>query len=313
MIKKIPLPIAGLILALVTMGNMFSYLGNGIRYTLGIISAALFIALIVKILINFDAVKEELKNPVILTVMGTLDMALIVLSTYLASFAMTFGKVLWIIGVILHVILIIFVTIKYIFKFNIKSIFATYFVSYVGIAVASITAPVFSFQAIGKVIFYFGITSYIVLIPIVFYRVYKVKNMPAPAFPTNIIIAAPASLCLAGYVNSFGAEANPYFVIVLGVVALIMTILGIMFLPKVVGGKFYPSFAALTFPFVISPFAMRIASTFLLKNESFQAIGRTFGYIYNVEAVFAVLIVIFVFAKYIIFMFELVNKKSVTA
>ncbi len=297
-IKKIPLPIAGLILALATSGNMLSYISNNIRYGFGIIAGILYILLIIKILTNLSSVKKDLENPVMITVMATFDMALMVLSTYIAILSMPVALGLWIVGIIIHCIIIVYVTIKYIVKFDIKKIFATYFVSYVGIIVASITSPVFKLQQLGKIAFYFGFIAYIILLPIVFYRVYKVKNIPEAAFPTCAIIAAPASLCLAGYVNSFGKDANPYFICGLGIFSIIMTIIGLTFIPKVVKGKFYPSFAALTFPFIISPFAMRLSSVYLKNNESFKTMGDVFGFIYNIEVIFGIIIVAFVFLKY---------------
>jgi len=37
-----------------------------------------------------------------------------------------------------------------------KKVFASYFIVYVGIVVASITAPVFGKQSLGEIIFWFG-------------------------------------------------------------------------------------------------------------------------------------------------------------
>ncbi len=312
MIKKIPLPIAGLILAIATMGNMFSYFGSGLRYTLGIVAGILYILLICKIVTNFNLVKEDLNNPVILTVIGTFDMALMVFATYLASSIMPIAKILWIIGIILHIILMISVAVKYILNFDIKKMFASFFVAFVGIVVASVTAPVFKYGQIGQVIFYVGFVLYIVLIPIIFYKVFKIKNIPEALLPTNIIIAAPASLCLAGYVNSFGEKANPYFILIFGIFAVLMTIIGLLFVPKVLFNKFFPSFSSLTFPFVISALAMRLSSLFLLKNESFKIAGTLFGYVYNIEAVLAVIFVAFVLVKYLMFIFQPLKKSVVS-
>lgn len=58
----------------------------------------------------------------------------------------------------------------------------------------------------GKAAFWFGFVTYLILLPIVIYRVLKVKGMPEQTLPTIAIFAAPASLLLAGYMKSFQAK-----------------------------------------------------------------------------------------------------------
>ncbi len=66
----------------------------------------------------------------------------------------------------------------------------------------------------GKFNSWFVLYSYLILLPIILYRITKVKEIPEPALPTIVILAAPASLCLAGYMNSFQNKNNVYSLVI---------------------------------------------------------------------------------------------------
>ena len=199
----------------------------------------------------------------------------------------------------IHGLLIIYFTKNYIFKFDIKKVFPSYFVVYVGIVVGSVTAPAFNALGIGQIIFWFGFISYLVLLPIVLYRVFKTKGIPEPAIPTITIFAAPASLCLAGYMSSFAVK-NMFLVGFLTGLSLLMTFGVLLYMIKMLRLKFYPSYAAFTFPFVISAIAIKKTNGFLISA------GKEIGLLKRlvlIEELIAVLIVIYVLIRYLNFLF----------
>ena len=116
---------------------------------------------------------------------------------------------MWIIGFALHIVLILWFTKKFVLNFKIKQVFPAWFIVYVGIVVGSVTGPAYKMAAVGQIAFWFGFVTYLILLPIIIYRVVKVQEMAEPTLPTLAIFAAPASLLLAGYMVSVSRLALP--------------------------------------------------------------------------------------------------------
>ena len=297
-IKKLPLPITGLMLGLAALGNLIQSYSNGLRNVLGIISGIILIMVLVKIAMFPKGVKEALENPVVASVFPTLSMTIMLLAAYLKPLMGPSAVGVWYIGIVLHVLLILWFSKKFVLNFNIKKVFPSWFIVYVGIAVGSVTAPAFEAQALGKILFWFALLSYLILLPIVLKRIFVVKEIPQPALPTIAIMAAPASLCLAGYMNSF-AEKNMGMVMFLLVVSQITYLGVIAYLPKLLKLNFMPSFSGFTFPTVISGIGLKLTNGFLVKSGSVIAPLKT---LVNVEEIIALILVLYVLAKYIGFL-----------
>ena len=94
------------------------------------------------------------------------------------------------------------------------------------------------------------------LLILVTVRYIKFPQVPEPAQPLFCIYAAPASLCIAGYVQSVTPKSRTFLLVMLAL-AVILYLAAFI---KAVGClklKFYPSYAAFTFPFVISAIASK--------------------------------------------------------
>lgn len=297
MIKRIPVPIAGLMLALAAAGNLVQSYGEVYRNIFGVISGTLLILLLAKIIKHSEVVKEDLKNPVIASVFPTFTMGSMLLATYIKPISPSIAFAMWVVSVVGHIALMIKFAMDYIFNFDIKKVFPSWFIVYVGLVVGSVTAPAFEMQSVGRVFFWIGLVSYFLLLPIVLKKV-RLGTIPEPALPTLIIFAAPVALCLAGYMNSFEVKN---MVIVWGLVALsqLSYIYALSQLPKLLKLKFYPSFSGFTFPMVISAISLKLTNGFLIKSG--QPIP-VLGYIVKLEEIIAVLIVLYVLFKYIQFL-----------
>jgi len=303
MIKRIPLPIAGLMLAMAATGNLIQTYSPELRLVFGAISAIIGILLVVKFIMYPKLLSEDLKNPVMASIAPTFSMAVILLAAYVKPFAATVGLALWFIGFILHCALILLFTFRFILKFDIKKIFPSSFIVYVGLVVASITAPAFSMNTLGQAVFWIGFICYLILLAVISYRVIKVKEIPEPAQPLIIIFAAPASLCLAGYLSSFDSKsiAIVYF---LAILSIAMYVFALTQLPKLLKLKFYPSYSAFTFPMVISAIAMKMTDGFLTKSGNGIAFLK---YIVIAQTAIAVIMVLYVLVRYILM---LANNKQ---
>ncbi len=297
-IKKVPIPMAGLMLGLAALGNLVQSYGEVYRNVLGGTSAILLFLLIIKVCIDPNGVKESLENPVVASVSPTVSMGIMILSTYIKPYFPSLAYIVWIVGLGLHAIFIIYFTKKYVLGFNIKKVFPSWFIVYVGIVVGSVTGPAFGQVKMGQYLFWFGLISYLILLPIVIYRVIKVKGIPEPALPTIAIFAAPASLCLAGYMNSF-ENKNMSIVGFLAALSLIMLVAVLVYMPKLLKLPFYPSYSSYTFPFVISGIAIKLTNGFLTKSGNPMAWLKP---IVKLEEAIAVILVFYVLIKYVQFL-----------
>lgn len=304
-IKKIPVPIAGLVLGLAALGNLIQTYSEGVRLALGAISGLLFILLTLKIITNFEGFKTDLENPVVAAVFATYSMAIMLLSTYLKPFIGESAKFIWLFGVVLHIAIILFFTVRFALKKNIKMVTAAWFIPYVGIAVASITAPAFKMLSLGQGAFWFGLVCYVILLPIVLYRIHAIGEIPAPAIPTSAIVTAPGSLLLAGYMNSFAENKNMAIVYGLLVVSQVLFLYVLANLPKLINRPFIPSFSSFTFPFAITGIALKLTNGFLTKSN--QAIP-VLKYLVKFEELLAFVLIIYVLVKYLAFIFQ--DKKA---
>lgn len=250
-LKKIPLPMAGLSLALAATGNLLASYGQGYRWGFGLMSLILFSALILKVVLDPACIRQGFSNPLIASVMPTFSMSLLLLSGYMAEFSPMFGEGLWFLGGLLHVVLIVLFTRHHLMGRKTEAYLPSYFVVYVGIVVASVTAPVFDQWALGQAAFWFGLVAFFALLPHILNRVFVLRDLPEPAQPAIMILAAPASLLLTGYLKSF-PEPSLVTAGLLALIAVVMLLLALSFLSRLLRLKYYPSYAAFTFPLVIS-------------------------------------------------------------
>ncbi|MFL0247279.1 TDT family transporter [Candidatus Clostridium stratigraminis] len=298
-IKKVPIPLAGLMLAFATAGNLVQSYGAVYRNIFGSIAALLLLLLLIKLVTYPMDIIEHLQNPIVASVSPTFAMGLMILSTYLKPYFPKAAFGMWVMGLILNIILIIYFTKKFIFNFNIQRLFPSYFIVYVGIVAASVTAPAYNQNIIGQAVFWFGFALYLLLLPIVIYRVFVVKSIPEPAMPTIAIMAAPASLCLTGYLACFQAK-DFSIVVFLGILSFIMFLGVLLYLPKLLKLKFYPSFSSFTFPLAISAVAMKQTNAYLLKLHKTLYL---LNYVVKFQEILTIVIVLYVLIKYLQFLF----------
>ena len=285
-------------LGLAALGNLLAFYGQGIRYLIGAPAIILLALLTAKAVMFPASIREGFANPVVAGVMAAYAMSITILSTYLAPFSQPAGRLMWFTGMLLHAVMIICFIRSYLLKFNIKKVFPSYFVMFVGIIAGSVTAPVFGLQAAGQLIFWTGFIAYLILIPVVLYRIYVVRQIPGPAVPTLAILAAPASLSLAGYLNSF-SEKSMTMISMLTALSLIMFFLTLSQMPGMMKSGFSPAYSAFTFPFVISAAAIKGTAIFLSSNQIAPAFIAPLA---RVMELWAFVMVLFVLFSYIRFM-----------
>lgn len=298
-IRKIPIPICGVILGMFSLGNMLGTYSEIVRVICGIIGTVLGMLFIISVAADFDKFRQGLKNPVMASVFGTFPMALMLFSTYLLPYSgQTAAEAVWIIAIGLHIFMIIFFTARFAVKHDIKTVFASWYIIYVGIVMASMTAPAFQAASFGMAAFWFGFAALIILLVIVNIRYVRIPA-PDPAKPLFCITAAPVSICIAGYIQSAPVKSL-LFLQVLWIAAAILTALAFINFIKLFRKPFYPSNAAYTFPFIISA----IASKQLLAYSVLAGSPMTFLQpVALVETVIATFATLYALVRYLVFLF----------
>lgn len=298
MLKRVPLPTAGVMLGVAALGNLLQSYSAGIRTACGVIAALLGVVLIVKVICCFESVKADLQSPAIASVVPTFTMALMLLAGYLQPLQALAAAILWYLALAGHIALIIYFTVKFMRKPVLKAVFASYFIPYVGIVVASVTAPAFGVGFLGLIIFWIGLVLLVPLLCMVGYRYLKVRKQQDQTKPFFCIFAAPTSLCLAGYMASAETK-SAVLIAVLAVVATLFYLLALAALPNLLKLPFYPSYSAFTFPFVISAIAMKQVFAYLQQSGSSLAVYV--NYVVAVETVFATVLVCYTLLRYLMF------------
>ena len=82
MIKKIPIPICGVILGMFGLGNLLQSYSEGIRMTCGVIATIFAVLFLISVFTDFGKFKENMKNPIMASVFCTFPMALMLFSVY---------------------------------------------------------------------------------------------------------------------------------------------------------------------------------------------------------------------------------------
>lgn len=297
MLKKLPLPVTGVALGCAALGNLIESYSPGLRLVCGAAAAILLILFIFKTVLYPSSFKEDMQNPIMASVFCTFSMALMLLAGYARPWFQTAAAVIWYAGILIHIVLIIYFTVKFMLKPVLAKVFASYFIVYVGIVVASVTAPAFQALAVGQAAFWFGLILFILLLVLVTFRYCTVKEVPNPARPLFCIYTAPASLCLAGYMQSF-PEKIPALAVGIAIVAMLLYIVVLVQLPACLKMPFFPSYAAFTFPFVISAIGMKMMNAYLAGS------GHPVPWlniIVLIQTVIACILVIYTLIRYILF------------
>ncbi|WP_439818644.1 TDT family transporter [Weissella paramesenteroides] len=312
-LKKIPMALCGLILGMEALGNLFimnnfSIIGN----IVGIVGMLLMLLVFAKLVLVFESAYSEILNPVAAGTLPTFTMALMLMAMYWHRWGFTrFAMVLWSVAIIIHLgIMAAFCWLNLIkTKPQLQAVYPSWFVMFVGIGVIPVSAPMFNLT-IGQIFFWLALALYIIIFPIVIFRLIRIREMVEGALPLLTIMAAPASLCLTGYLNSFG-QINHIFAVSLAIFAQCLYFVTLFLIVRIYISakhsmlKFYPSFAAFTFPLVISSTALTV-----LSNQLNLASGLVI--LAKIEWIVATIMIVYVLGHYLKFLVNLMKLTSIS-
>ena len=293
---------SGLVLGLLAIGNLVGSWSQILRYFFSGLAVLFFIHLIFGMVSYRKLVKNQLRDPLIASVFPTFFMQGMLISSYLASWTflgawtMFLASFLWWISLIGLILLMVYYICSFAIPFKWENIYPSWTVLFVGIGVAPLTIFVTHQYWLGQIIFWYCLLASILVLPIVFYKTFKI-GLAEATLPNMTTICAPISLITAAYVASFPNPNNLLllFLIILGQ-ALYFFIL--YQLPTLFRRSFSAGFSAFTFPLVISATALK---AFLLHFD----IGITGKIFYVCEVLIALVVVLRVTFLYLKDIFEL--------
>ncbi|PIB16378.1 TDT family transporter [Vibrio rotiferianus] len=297
-----PTPMAGLALGIASLGwsweNFAELHGYGQWISAGIASVLLAI-LGVKFLFHNHLLRQDLAHPVVGSVVPTFAMGTMVVSNSLGHFSPVAGDVLWLVAVALHIVFLASFLYHRAKDFELHHMVPSWFVPPVGIIVADVSFsgnPVLAPIAHGALVF--GMVAYAVMLPIMIYRFMFTHEIPDAAKPTMAILAAPASLSLAGYLT-VTATPSPVIIALLFGIAVLMTAIIYLAFFKLLRLPFSPGYAAFTFPMVIGATALFKTANWMEANGLAAHYVQQVRGLAGIELIVATIVVTYVALQYI--------------
>ena len=292
---------AGLALAIASLGWCWENLGqfHGAAQSISAVIAAIMLTLIaVKFIINPQSLWQDLQHPVVGSVVPTFAMGLMVVSNSLGKLSIMLGDTLWLAAVILHLFFLVYFSYHRAKVFDLNHMVPSWFVPPIGIVVANVSfSGTEALLPIANITVTLGLLFYAVMLPLMIYRLIFLVEVPDAAKPTLAILAAPASLNLAGYLTTT-ANPSPVIVMLLFGIAILMTAVIYLSFTKLLRLPFSPGYAAFTFPMVIGATALFKTASWMQAQDIALKYVNQVKIIASIELVIATLVVLYVAAHY---------------
>lgn len=298
-LRHIPTPLAGLALGIAALGAGWDLMlsQNVARYSGAALAAMLLLPVLVKFLLHPLLLWRELEHPVAGGVVPTFSMATMLISAAAQPLAPAMAGTVWLLAVGLHLTFMLLFLLHRLHSFELAEMAPSWFVPPVGIVTAALTCPPEALE-LAHHLMWFGLANYCLLLPLMLYRLLVAGALPLAARPTLAILAAPANLCLAGYI-SVSDEPSLLLVTVLGTLAQVISLVIYAALIQLLRLPFSPAYAAFTFPIVIGATAMLKLEALLQSLDISPPLVHAVGLLAEAELFCASLMVAYVAFRYL--------------
>lgn len=216
----------------------------------------LFTSLVMVVITSFYAVKllrypsavmDELRHPVRLNFFPAFSISLLLLSVAWQDYAqISFG--LWLCGAVIQFCLTLYVMSSWIHHshYTLSHANPSWFIPVVGNIIVPITGSHFAYTEVSWFFFSIGLVFWLVLLTIVFYRLFFHEPLPARLTPMLFILLAPPSVGFVSYSGLVGGLDN--FGRVLYYIALFLSLLLFSNVLRFIRPPFFLSSWAYSFP-----------------------------------------------------------------
>lgn len=281
-IENLPVPILPTMVGALTLSTVYSNMGyTWVRHITSWVSVIVLVSYIIKMIVYPKTCLKEYSNTVPASLYAGFTMITMILGSYFYNLSPIFGKILWVTGLILHAIHILIFTYRNVLKgVNMQTFVPSWFVTYNGIMVSTVVGGIMNEPAICKIVVYYGIAVFTIIIPFMLYRLLK-HELKEPMYHTQAILLAPSSLCLVSYLNFIQAP-NKLVVYYLYFAVICALIFIIIKLPTFFSFIFHPGFAGLTFPMAIGTVASSKMSAYLI-GQGYETFGNIINQISGIQ------------------------------
>ncbi|MCG8530649.1 MAG: TDT family transporter [Desulfovibrionales bacterium] len=306
-ITEVPTPTAGLALGIASLGwcweNAAPLHGYGQLAAAGLASL-LLIALLIRFIVDHRSLLDDLAHPVLGSVAPTFAMATMVISNAVSKFFPVAGEALWLAAVGIHLIFLAVFIYHQFTNFSLHNMVPSWFVPPVGIIVANVSFAGTHFYGFATFLLYFGMIAYAIMLPIMIYRLIFCTEIIDAAKPTIAIMAAPASLSLAGYLSMTDTPSALIISLLLGIAVLMTFVLYVAFI-KLLRLPFSPAYASFTFPLVIGSTALYKTSVWMLAQHWQHEIIEQVRFLAVAELYIATTIITYVTIRFALYFFPI--------
>ena len=253
-----PSPIGGLSLGIASIGVAWALIFPSMHFWAlnisGALAVLLLIPLFLKFIFNPHVIWDDLASPYRGSLFPSLAMAVMIIGYDLLTINYFVGYTVWLLGLCAHLVLTGFFIYFMAKNFSFEFILPSWFIPPVGIIVACITMPAIHWQLPLQYLFYLGLIAFFILLPCVLFRLILKDKLQDEILPSLCILAAPANLCLIGYLSIF---SNPdiFLAMFLFTGGCITTLIIYVSLPILLRLPFSPGFSSFTFPPILSAIA----------------------------------------------------------
>jgi tellurite resistance protein TehA-like permease len=298
-----PPPLGGLALAIASLGWCWdTVLGQDllIKHVSALVATFLLVPLFLKYSLDNNKLLKDLADPVVGSVMPTATMAVMIISNSVGDMNRWIGDGIWLAAILTHFLLMIgFVYFRF-KQFSLNEMLPSWFIPPIGIVAADVSfSGAEAIKPLAEWIFIFGLFAYAVMLPAMLYRLIFLERVPATLAPTIAVLAAPASLTLAGYLTITEQAHSVTLIALLFGVALAMTstlYVSLLYLLKL---PFSPALSATTFPLVIGATALYKLTDYIAEASFDEKYISQLQLIANIELIIATSIVAYVTLRFV--------------
>ena len=167
-IKNMPVAVLPTFVGTLTLGNVYGGLGfPWVRYLAMAAATVVVIFYILKFIMYSGVCRNEYSQTVPASLYAGFTMCLMILGSFYYEKGLGFGKVIWLIAVIIHMIHIAVFTVNNVFlKRDANTTVPSWFVTYNGLLVSAVTGGAMNMKPMLQAITVYGIIIYLILIPV---------------------------------------------------------------------------------------------------------------------------------------------------
>lgn len=268
-LENMPVPLLPTMVGAITLANYMENFGfTWVRHLTVWAAIIIWFCYVGKMIAFPKTCKEEYDKTILRSLYAGFTMIMMGVSGYLLPYAPVLAKGLWFTAIAIHGLHILYFTYCSVIKgFSWDTFMPSWFVTYNGIMVSTVVGKGMNEPLIGKIIVYYGIAVYCIILPFMVYRLIT-KKINVNFYHTQAVLLAPCSLCVTSYLN-FIEDKNMYLLGFLYVCVLASLAFVIFRLPKFFSMEFTPGYAGITFPMAIGTVASgKMATVLALQGHA---------------------------------------------